>query len=47
MQHHGNAAPARRQDRWRSDVAPRREHRINGFALDHPAHADAGPEQAD
>ena len=46
MQHHGNATPARRQDRGGSD-SPRGEHRIDGFTLDHPAHADAGPEQAD
>ena len=46
MQHHGNAAPTRRQDRGGGDVAAGGEHHIDRVSADHPPHAHAGQQQA-
>ena len=46
MQHHGHAAPARRQDCRGSDVPAGAEDHADALAADQLAHTPAGPEQA-
>ena len=46
VQHHGDAAPARRQDRRRGDVAAGAEHHADALPSDQLTHLPGGPQQS-